>query len=277
MNGVKKLKTNVKMKIILSRKGFDSKYGGQPSPIMPDGTLISFPIPSKGDNLKYTDLFYKDKSFFEIINQLSHNPNVKSKYTCHLDPDIRRNNLKRLYGWKPLFGQQGGALTHLLSQGIGEGDLFLFFGWFRQTEFIDGYLKYKKNAPDLNVMYGYLQIGHIHNDISLLPKEFLYHPHAKQKKYKKNNCIFESSDSLDFLPDYPGANYLKFDKKIVLTKEGYTRSKWRLPNFFKDIEISHHNKSSWKKEYFQSCPIGQEFVFDANKQVLNWVKSIIKD
>jgi hypothetical protein len=33
------------MKVILSRKGFDSEYGGIASPILPDGTLLSLPIP----------------------------------------------------------------------------------------------------------------------------------------------------------------------------------------------------------------------------------------
>ena len=34
------------MKIILSRKGFDSANGGIVSPISEDGAMISFPIPS---------------------------------------------------------------------------------------------------------------------------------------------------------------------------------------------------------------------------------------
>ncbi|MBO4456467.1 MAG: hypothetical protein J5802_01965 [Butyrivibrio sp.] len=38
------------MKIILSRKGFDSTNGGCASPIMPDGTLLSMPIPSDESN-----------------------------------------------------------------------------------------------------------------------------------------------------------------------------------------------------------------------------------
>ena len=33
------------MKVVLSRKGFDSASGGCPSPILPDGTLLSLPIP----------------------------------------------------------------------------------------------------------------------------------------------------------------------------------------------------------------------------------------
>lgn len=263
------------MKVILSRKGFDNSHGGQPSPILPDGTLLSFPIPSKEDKVKYTELFYNDTSYFELITQLNNKTKIKSNYTCHLDPDIRKDHLKRLPSWKPLFGQQGGALSHLFSQRVGVGDMFLFFGWFRQTELIGGTLKYKKNAPDLNVIFGYLQIGNIYNDISLLPKEYLYHPHSNQKKYKQNNCIFESSEKLEFIPGYPGAGALKFNKKLVLTKEGFTRSKWNLPDFFKKIDISHHYKSSWNKDYFQSSPIGQEFVFDVNDEVINWVKNII--
>ena len=41
------------MKIILSRKGFDSANGGIVSPIMEDETLISFPIPSEDDKDRY--------------------------------------------------------------------------------------------------------------------------------------------------------------------------------------------------------------------------------
>ena len=45
------------MKIILSRKGFDSANGGIVSPIFEDGTMISFPIPS-GDTDTYDSLYY---------------------------------------------------------------------------------------------------------------------------------------------------------------------------------------------------------------------------
>ena len=39
------------MKVIFSRKGFDSSYGGFPSIILPDGQMISFPIPEKGKKI----------------------------------------------------------------------------------------------------------------------------------------------------------------------------------------------------------------------------------
>ena len=78
------------MKVILSRKGFDSQYGGMPSPILPDGTLLSLPIPSKTDmETKYRDLYYGNSSYYDIIHTLNPNNKIKEEYNCHLDPDIR--------------------------------------------------------------------------------------------------------------------------------------------------------------------------------------------
>ena len=43
--------------MILSRKGFDSKNGGIASPILPDGTLLSLPIPQENGR-EYEELRY---------------------------------------------------------------------------------------------------------------------------------------------------------------------------------------------------------------------------
>lgn len=58
------------MKVILSKKGMDSMSGGMASPILPDGTLLSFPIPDNISNLQYKDVFYRGQSLQEIIHQL---------------------------------------------------------------------------------------------------------------------------------------------------------------------------------------------------------------
>ncbi len=71
------------MRIILSRKGFDSSNGGCPSPILPDGTLLSLPIPSKNDAVKYSGLYYEDKSYFQIIKELK--PGSKIKFQKNED------------------------------------------------------------------------------------------------------------------------------------------------------------------------------------------------
>jgi hypothetical protein len=48
------------MKIILSRKGFDSEFGGYPSPIFPIGLLISFTFPAIG---RWVSFNYSELSF----------------------------------------------------------------------------------------------------------------------------------------------------------------------------------------------------------------------
>ena len=54
------------MKIILSRKVFDSANGCIVSPIFEDGTMISFPIPSC-DKDTYDELNYKAVEILEDI------------------------------------------------------------------------------------------------------------------------------------------------------------------------------------------------------------------
>lgn len=44
------------MKIVLSRKGFDSSSGEVPSPILPDGTLLPQPIPDRRSVLSYDEV-----------------------------------------------------------------------------------------------------------------------------------------------------------------------------------------------------------------------------
>ena len=58
------------MKVILSRKGMDSEAGGIPSPILPDGTLLSLPIPDNTSGQKYSELYYNGQSLQEINHVL---------------------------------------------------------------------------------------------------------------------------------------------------------------------------------------------------------------
>lgn len=54
------------MKVILSRKGFDSEYGGSPSPLIEDEIVQSFPIPSSTGK-KYKDLKFDKKNSIQDI------------------------------------------------------------------------------------------------------------------------------------------------------------------------------------------------------------------
>ena len=70
------------------------------------------------------------------------------------------------------------ARTHLCNQGVGTGDLFLFFGWFRETEYKNGKLSYKGPSSGFHAIYGYMQVGEIIKKESDIPEWLKTHPHA---------------------------------------------------------------------------------------------------
>ena len=278
------------MRVILSRKGFDSSYGGYPSPILPDRTLLSLPIPSSGDKIRYSDLQYNNElTYFDIMKQLKPKIKIPGKGTykitrnseCHLDPDLIPNSIERNDEWRPLFGQINQAQSHLVNQGIEKGDLFLFFGWFRETEWVEGNLQFKKNAPDLHVIHGYLQIDKIiqPKKVENVPRWMTYHPHlVNEERFRKiTNTLYVARDQLTFNKKLPGGGVFDFNRRRVLTKEGRTRSIWRLPDFMREFEITYHSEKSWRKDgSFHSAKIGQEFVIEKTEHVTNWVRKLMK-
>ncbi|MEQ1847949.1 MAG: hypothetical protein ABL983_20505, partial [Nitrospira sp.] len=95
------------MRIILSRKGFDSSAGGVPSPIFEDGSLLSLPIPDDRSSIKYQDIAFPGLSFSSLVEQLTKGV-VKRTHGAHLDPDIRCSALgERHPSWRGVFGQVG--------------------------------------------------------------------------------------------------------------------------------------------------------------------------
>src|SRR5882672_3061274 len=146
------------MKVILSRKGFDSSSGECPSPIFEDRSFLSLPIPEKHSGVHFADIDGPHR-IGQLVEDLS--PQVKASDGVHLDPDLRMNSRPRNRGWRPMFGQADAAQRHLHKQGIACGDIFLFFGWFRRVEQLDGRYRYQAGAPDLHMLFGWLQVGEI--------------------------------------------------------------------------------------------------------------------
>jgi len=63
------------VKIILSRKGFDSTSGGVPSPIFPDGRMLSLPIPDKQSHISYEKICgCESATMGELVEQLASIP-----------------------------------------------------------------------------------------------------------------------------------------------------------------------------------------------------------
>ena len=153
------------MKVVLSRKGMDSRAGGIPSPILPDGTLLSLPIPNEKSGVPYGDLVYKGRTYQQIIQQIHPTFDFQKHPFCHLDPDIYGVLKNTHSGWKPAFGQYEIPAKHLDGQGVDVGDVFLFYGMFRQTEKLpDGTLHFVKGAPIQHIIYGYMVVSEILKD-----------------------------------------------------------------------------------------------------------------
>src|ERR1035437_2161478 len=191
------------MKIIFSRKGFDSKFGRADSPILPDNRMVSIPIPANGEKgIAYDKIFYEQsKSYLDLMKELE--IEVPQSKQCHLDPDLRSSTIKRDNGWKPIFGQDKGFKTHLCkTEKVSKGDIFLFFGSFRKTSLIDNKHSFNK-GHSRHIIFGYLIIDEIWD----LGKEGIQnfkkknssyswafkHPHFCYEKEIKN-AIFVSSD-----------------------------------------------------------------------------------
>jgi len=280
------------MKIILSRKGFDSGYGGYASPILPDGRLASLPIPDSSDKTTYSELNIASFGrYYDLMLKLC--PKIKegnkrgsltANTACHLDPDIYKEVLKRPAQWKGCFGQIGAAQRHLLNQNVSEGDIFLFFGWFRKTKYDDmAKLMFDRNdSTGVHLIYGFLQVGEIIRTCrDKFPQWLRQHPHVLDNRRfcEKSNTLYLSSDTFSFNNKIPGYGVFRFNDDLVLTKQGMTRRCWGLPNCFKNIQISYHGDNSkygWRETYFLSAAKGQEFVIAANDEILMWTRELIE-
>lgn len=276
------------MKIILSRKGFDSATGGFASPILPDNRMVSLPIPEEGTGIAYSKLKIDNYStYYTLMEGLGMETlkcgklraSLTSTQNCHLDPDIVQDIVVRADGWRGVFGQTGLSAVHLKNQGIKEGDLFLFFGWFKKTVQNQGRIIYdNQDAEGKHVLFGYLQIGEI---VELAETQQPYswlgnHPHLRQVyKADKANTLYLAVERLSIANQMVGYGRFKFSPELVLSKSEETRSKWLLPDVFRETKISYHSENSWRKGYFQSAGRGQEFVLNASDGIKSWAQGII--
>lgn len=284
------------MKIIFSRKGLDSSFGNFASPILPDGRLCWMPIPEnnpkKPDLIRYCDVqFDKNLTLGSIIEELT-NEKINGNQTIHLDPDLRFDHIPRKQDWRPLFGQTGASEKHLRNNKVNIGDIFLFFGWFKQTMIENGKLKYDKKAPDVHLLYGWMQIGSIYEVDGLFkpPKWAEDHPHMIGERYGKLDVLYSPTSNLIIQGQETNfQGYGTFDyvsPNIILTAKGKSRSNWELPTYFFPTEdkppLSYHKSMDrWTinedKLLLKIASRGQEFVLDLDyyPEVEEWMLKII--
>lgn len=287
------------MKLILSRKGFDSTSGGVPSPILPDGRLISLPIPDQQSTICYGDIEHQGLALATLVTDLTHGK-INGHSGAHLDPDLTAADLPRRRGWRPAFGQLGAAQGHLRNQGVSPGDLFIFFGLFRSVKWQAGHYRWVSGSQPRHVIWGWLQVGEILPVTEMLARErpwLAQHPHL-QRVGEANNVIYLASQGLSLAPvpgdecaglaRLPGAGvFHQFSLQRQLTaRQAGSPSLWALPRAFYPgrgkVPLSFHaDPGRWQRKrqavLLQSVARGQEFVLDTSQYpgVLPWIAGIM--
>lgn len=278
------------MKLILSRKAFDSGAGGVANPILDDGAMIPMPIPDKTSPIRYQDITVAGHNLGKVAADLT-KERVRADHFAHLDPDLIDSAYPREPGWRPMFGQVGSAQSVLAREGVGPGDLFLFFGWFRRATASSGRLRFIPGAPDLHVLWGWMQIDEVVPVGSVEHPDWMqYHPHLAGPR-GSGNSIYVARDKLALNGidlELAGAGvFTHFDDRLQLTKPGSKRSLWQLPSWFAPDASRpalgyHTDPSRWRRHSdrvdLQSAARGQEFVLDTARypEAIDWLRDLVK-
>ena len=286
-------------KIIISRKGFDSGSGGCPSPIFPDGTMFSLPIPSY-DEEAFEDLQHGDIDIASVVTGIT-NGRMNRRGRVHLDPDLNfdayryRKDRPDWQQWRGMLGQAGIAQSHLNKQGVGSGNVFLFFGLYRRVEETSQGWRFVKGAPELHVLWGWLQVDQKYRVADIGPNDLpwaQHHPHIFGGYRDNQNTVYAGTAKLDLGND-DGREiagwgvFPKFDRRLVLTDpDGAGVSNWRLPRWFypdgnKPALTYHPDRRRWQRDdnhaYLRTVGRGQEFVLDLAHypETVEWLSDLV--
>ncbi len=280
------------MKIILSRKGFDSSAGGKPS-IIYNNQFYSIPIPEAGSGVFYKDLIFDEKhNYLEVMRDLG----VTFFSEAHLDPDLRKDILPQRHPeWRPIFGQDDKSQSRLSKTfNVEPSDIFLFFGNFQKViKKSETGFKYSSLSPeypkDIHVIFGHLQVDEI-IDLSKQGERIQdwmkYHPHIKNSNlyHKEHNALYVSKRRFTENETINGSGYFRFSEELILTAPKATKSVWHLPSCFDEKDLKKFGinttknvpEKSNKRYIIQPIGRGTQEVFGIDKKsIVDWAIDLI--
>ena len=281
------------MKIIVSRKGFDSSAGGVPSPVLPDGRIVSLPIPDPRSPIRYGDIGGDGRDIGALVSNLTRG-RIRRSSRAHLDPDLVADDQPRPAGWRPLFGQEGAAQGHLRNEGVGPDDLFVFFGLFQRVVRRRGRFAFDPRAPRLHLIWGWLQIEAV-VPLDRCPESIRRwagkHPHFHHD-YTPDNVLYLARRKL-MLPgsgrqDLPGSGIFPRFSRLLRLSDPVSRlpSEWRLPSWMEPSSMTtalsyHRVPARWSTAggitRLRSAARGQEFVVSTcdYPRAAGWLEALI--
>jgi hypothetical protein len=208
---------------------------------------------------------------------------------AHHDPDLDEASTPRTQGWRPLFGQAESASQHLSNQGVGPGDVFLFFGRFRGTRRTANGLEFFGAA--IHAIWGFLEVDEVRYPARDPdpPVWAADHPHyacRDERWFDRNNRVYVGRPESRFQPGKDGAGLFRtYHDLLRLTAPppNVVMSRWRLPIDFyptAGARLTNTSPSEWTTDgnyaYLQAIGQRQEFVMDLGGAIEDWVRQIIR-
>ena len=238
------------MKLVFSRKGFDSAAGGFPSPIV-NGVPVSLPIPAR----ERSHTTYGDLGLGGLVQWVTEG-RLGAYSLCHCDPMFESGRCA--------FGQAGAAQGHLAKNGVAAGDVFLFFGLFSN---LDGGDRHHR-------IFGCLRVEEVlclgaEPELAAQPGGFrIRHPHTIGQ-WPRNNCLYVG----------PGSRAVHASDALRLSVPGGPVSRWRVPAWLRRTGLTYHGREDrWESGYaLRTVARGQEFVADIGRdqEARRWVEDMI--
>lgn len=238
------------MRIIFSRKGFDSGSGGGPSPIVA-GRPVTLPIPNGG----YSRTRWSDLGLGDHVATASRGKMGGADF-CHHDPMF-------LHGGTALLGQCHAAQSHLVNQGVAPGDVFLFFGLFAG----EGEARHHR-------IFGWLEIAAIEPFAGMQPARLaelqaIDFPHAIGM-HSSNDAVYSGT----------GGMAVSAHRELRLTHPDGPLTRWLVPAFLRECGLSYHgNPARWRDDgTLTAASRGQEFVCDigAKRHPREWLARVLR-
>jgi len=236
------------MRIIFSRKGFDSSYGGAPSLIV-NGAPVSLPIPgSNGEQTTFNAIGMGDLVSRTTGGRLS------GADRCHDDPMFADGHC-----W---LGQVGAAQGHLRKQNVGVGDVFVFFGLFAEPDTAE---RHHRIFGTMRVTcHGAPEQVCTDPDWHDPPRP---HPHFSGS-WGASNAIYHG----------PGKTARTASPALRLTVPGGPLNLWTIPTWLQGFGLTYHRKPErWiGKTQLDSVKRGQEFVCDIGdaEEPRRWLETL---
>ncbi|MED5545183.1 MAG: hypothetical protein VYD90_08020 [Pseudomonadota bacterium] len=247
------------MKIIFSRKGFDTTAGGVPSPIV-DGAPVSLPIPTPGRSATT----YAQRGLGALVEKVTRG-RLAADALCHDDPMFGLSPQGEALCW---FGQFGAAQGHLAKHGVGVGGHFLFFGLFADPE----------TGERHHRIFAHMQVRMTGSPQELRarpdwPEPPLPHPH-EIGEWSANNTLWIG----------PGTCAKTADPALRLTASGGPLNLWDVPPWLRRRGLTYHERPErWKRARARHGPRldsarrGQEFICDIGRAEAprTWLADIV--